>query len=97
MGLLSRNTGSNFSGRGKDRRKNRRRVSRSSAWVRLEGGFAVRPCNVLNSSDSGVCIQLDDADALTSEFTLMMSRTGSSSRRARVKWRRGAQVGAEFV
>lgn len=97
MSLLSRNSDSNFNGRGKDRRKNRRRASRASACVRLEGGFAVRPCNVLNSSDNGVCIQLDDADALTSEFTLMMSRAGSSGRRARIKWRRGAQIGAEFV
>jgi hypothetical protein len=30
-------------------------------------------------------------------FTLLMSRQAGSGRRARVIWRRGSQIGAEFV
>jgi hypothetical protein len=50
----------------------------------------------MDVSNCGACIVLDRSDGLTDEFTLMTSRQQSSGRRARVKWRRGLQIGAEF-
>lgn len=80
----------------KDQRKATRKKVGANAWIRLGGGFAVRPCNVTDMSDTGVQITVLDAEPLPNEFTLLMSRN-SAGRRARVKWRRGTKIGAEFV
>jgi hypothetical protein len=81
-------------------KKNRRRGSRKSigtnAWIRLDGGFALRPCKVVESSDTGVRIAVDAPVKLSDVFTLLMSRDARSGRCARIKWRRGSQIGAEF-
>jgi hypothetical protein len=39
---------------------------------------------------------IDTVHSVTSTFTFLMSRDGRG-RRARVKWRRGSQIGAEFL
>jgi len=76
------------------RRASRRKVS-TNAWIRLDGGFAVRPCSVIDLSDTGVQISVSAAESVPSTFTFVMSRT-ASGRRARVVWRHGSQIGAEF-
>jgi hypothetical protein len=68
-----------------------------NAWIRLDGGFAVRSCSVANLSDSGVQISVDAAQTIPSTFTLLMSRNAGKGQRARIKWRRGSQIGAEFL
>ena len=40
----------------KERRKATRRSVDTSGWVRFDGGFAVRPCKIVNLSDGGVRI-----------------------------------------
>lgn len=82
--------------RGKDLRKATRKALGADAWIRLGSGFAVRACKVTDVSDTGVQITVLDAQPLPNEFTLLMSRN-ATGRRARVKWRRGAKIGAEFV
>ena len=96
MGLLSGTLGYDYGGHIKDRRKNKRRPLGNLSWVRLDGSFAVRACKVLESSNTGVRLSLDRSDGLTEEFTLMATRGEVQGRRAKVKWRRGLQVGAEF-
>jgi hypothetical protein len=96
MGLLSVALGYDHGGNIKNRRKIKRRAMGAPGWVRLESSFAVRSCKVMDVSNCGACIVLDRSDGLTDEFTLMTSRQQSSGRRARVKWRRGLQIGAEF-
>jgi hypothetical protein len=82
--------------RPKDKRKANRKSIGTNAWIRLDGGFALRPCKVVDSSDTGVRIAIDAAVKLSDIFTLLMSRDARSGRRARIKWRRGSQIGAEF-
>ncbi len=96
MGLLS-GMRSDYGGNAKNRRKGVRRSVDSQGWVRMDRSFAVQPCRVLDRSDTGVCIRLDRTDGITSEFTLLATRLEKSGRRAKVKWRRGLQVGAQFV
>jgi hypothetical protein len=81
----------------KDQRRASRRKSGVKAWIGLDGGFAVRPCSVIDLSDTGVQITIDAPDSVPSIFNFLMSRTAGSGRRARVKWRRGSQIGAEFL
>jgi hypothetical protein len=81
----------------KNNRKSLRRSLGTDACIRLDGGFAARPCKVMDISDTGVRIRIEAADSVPSTFSLFVSRTADSGRRARVKWRRGSQIGAEFL
>ena len=81
----------------KDGRRNSRRRIGTAGWIRLDGGFATRPCNVLDLSDTGVRISADGAATITGGFTFLLSRDRGARRRARVKWKQGSQIGAEFV
>ena len=78
-------------------RKALRKGSASNAWIALDGGFAVRSCSVVDLSDTGVQIKIDPADFVPSYFTLMTSRNSGTGRRARVVWRRGSKIGAQFL
>ncbi len=82
--------------RGKDQRKAARRKVSVNGFIRPDSGFAVRPCTIIDLSDTGVQISIDAAQSVPSTFTFMTSRTGTG-RRASVKWRRGSQIGAKFL
>ena len=79
----------------RDKRQTKRKPIGAAAYIRL-GSFAARPCTVLDLSDTGVRISVESAATIPAEFTLLLSKN-SHGRRARVKWRRGIQIGAEFV
>jgi hypothetical protein len=79
----------------RDKRQTRRKPIGAAAYLRL-GSFAARPCTVLDLSDTGVRISVDSAASIPAEFALLLSKN-SQGRRARVKWRRGNQIGAEFI
>jgi hypothetical protein len=81
----------------KNNRKANRKEFGVNAWIRLDGGFALRPCKLIDYSDTGVRISIDATEKLSGEFTFLMSRDAGRGRRARIKWRRGSQIGAEFV
>jgi hypothetical protein len=80
----------------KEKRRVTRRLVRTEAFVRFGGGFASRACTVLDLSEVGVRISLTGSEVIPDAFTLFQSR-GARGRPARVKWRRGNQIGAEFV
>jgi len=80
----------------KEQRRASRRKFSADAWIRLDGGFALRPCSVIDLSDTGVQISVGAGESVPSIFTFVMSRS-AAGRRARVKWRRGSQIGAEFA
>ncbi len=82
------------------RQNEKRRIPRKSiganAWIRMDGGFALRPCKVIDASNTGVRIVIDTPVKLSDMFTLLKSRDAKSGQRACVKWRRGSQIGAKF-
>lgn len=77
-------------------RKATRRKIGDAAWIRPDGGFAVRPCRLIDYSDTGAKIALQPSEKLSSIFYLLMSRNTSLGRRARLKWRKDDEIGAEF-
>jgi hypothetical protein len=89
--------GFSFIKKSKDKRKVTRRKAGTIGWVRLDGGFATRQCNVVDISDDGVQIALEAAQKIPDTFTFLPSRGVGSGRRARVIWRRGSQIGAKFT
>ncbi len=80
----------------KDRRRAHRGKAESQGWVRPDGGFAARPCEIIDLSHAGVRIRADGLQ-IGDVFTLVLSRRGSVGRRVRVKWRRGVEIGGEFI
>jgi hypothetical protein len=86
-----------FFGGGRKTRELRRAARRSvgnAGWIRPDGGFAKRACKVLDISDTGVRLTSDDPVPDVFNF---VSASGGLGRRVRVKWRRGTQIGAEFI
>jgi hypothetical protein len=67
----------------------------NNTWIRLEGSLT-RQCQVLDLSRTGVRLTVTNAHSLPNKFTLILSKN-CSGRPARVKWRRGTEVGAEFL
>ena len=86
-----------FGLRSRDQRKASRWKSSGQAWIRLDGGFAVRPCRVIDLSDTGVQISVSAGLSVPNSFTFLITRDAGTGRRARVKWRSGSRIGAEFV
>ena len=79
-----------------NKRRAARRKSGATAWLRLDGGFAMRPCQVLDVSDTGVRIAVDPSLRVPAEFVLVLAQ-GGQGRRLHIKWRNAKQIGAQFV
>ena len=73
-----------------------RKSVQQSAWIVLEGGFAARPCTVIDLSDSGAKIRVDDPSSVNSRLKLSFSRDGRKGRTCEVAWRRGNTLGLKF-
>jgi hypothetical protein len=78
-----------------EKRRSPRRSFNETGWIRLEGGFATRQCNVLDYSETGVCLYLADAEKIPGTFTFSFSKD-ALGRRARLASRRGNHISAEF-
>lgn len=74
-----------------------RRSVRQSAWITLDGGFAARPCTVLDLSTTGAKLMVDDPQAVLSTMRLAFSRDARTGRVCDVVWRRGKTLGVRFV
>ncbi len=81
----------------KDSRKDKREDVGTKAWVRLDGGFSVRACRLVDLSNSGVRILVEAPHDVADRFSLLLTRGAAPGRRCRVKWRNGSEIGAEFV
>ena len=81
----------------KDFRKTPRAAIGSKAWIRFDDGFSVRPCRLIDWSSTGIRIAIDAPRDVADRFSLLLSRDAAPGRRCRVKWRKGSEIGAEFV
>jgi hypothetical protein len=77
-----------------ERRKSARSTHGARAWIRLDGSFATRPCRVIDLSPVGARLSIEGE--IPNAFALLLSQN-SAGRKARIKWRRGNQVGIQFV
>jgi hypothetical protein len=74
-----------------------RKSVRQSGWITLDGGFAARPCTVLDLSSAGAKITIDDPNAVTAKVRLAFSRDTRTGRICQVVWRRGTTLGIKFI
>ncbi len=78
------------------KKRETRKSVQHQAWIVLEGGFAARPCTVLDLSDSGAKIRTDDPSSVNSKLKLSFYRDGRKGRSCEVAWRRGQTLGLRF-
>jgi hypothetical protein len=69
----------------------------TQAWIRIDAGFSVRACRLLELSGKGARIVVDAPHDVADRFLLLLSRDASPGRRCRVKERNGTEIEAEFV
>lgn len=74
-----------------------RRSLRQSGWITLDGGFAARPCEVVDLSSTGARLTMADPISLGPKLRLAFSRDARTGRNCEVVWRRGTTVGVKFV
>ena len=79
------------------KKRDPRRVVNQAAWITLEGGFAARPCSVIDLSKTGAKVQMQTVEQLPSNLRLTFSRDGRTGRPCEVLWRRGKTVGVRFL
>ena len=59
---------------GKKSRPARRRASQP-AWMTVDGGFAARQCTVIDISEGGARLRVEDPQFVTPQFQLKFDRT----------------------
>jgi len=74
-----------------------RKSVRQPGWITLDGGFAARPCTVLDLSSAGAKITIDDPNAVTAKVRLAFSRDARTGRACQVVWRRAKTLGIRFI
>ena len=77
-------------------RKAKRTQRRQAAWVVLDGGTRL-PCVLWDISDAGARIAAARAGGLPDVFGLFLTKDGKARRFCRVAWRRGGQLGVQFI
>jgi hypothetical protein len=78
-------------------RKASRRKMGAAAWIRPEDGFSVRKCIISDISPTGVRLVVDPSMMNMKRFRLLTTRDAAQGCPCRVRWRRGSEIGAEFV
>jgi hypothetical protein len=79
----------------RDKKRLARKTYHQEAWIGLDG-FAARKCRIIDASDYGARLLLDDADLIVDRFKLKLTRT-AEGRTCKVAWQKGRELGAEFV
>lgn len=80
----------------KERRKSAREPFNRFARVQGEPGSPSRDCLIINMSDDGVRLHVENFDVPT-DFQLIMSDGPQQRRSCRVVWRLGFEYGAQFT
>ena len=80
---------------GRKTRSSRRRTTQP-AWMRIDGSFATRQCTVIDISEGGAQLRVEDPQFVKPRFHLKFERT-SPGRPCKVAWTKGHLVGVEFV
>lgn len=74
-----------------------RRRADKQAWLVTDGSFALQSCTVVDMSDKGARLTVDQSDRLPKHFNLTFSRGSRSGFRCEVRWKRGRSIGVKFV
>lgn len=81
---------------GFDNRRSIRRPIRIPAKMAADSGALLRDCVVLDISESGARLGIEDTQLLPDEFTIVFASGGRPYRRCHILWRSKTQLGVLF-
>jgi len=73
-----------------------RRRTNQPAWITVDGGFATRQCTVIDISEGGARLRVEDPQFVKPQFQLKFERS-SPGRACKVAWKKGDVIGIKFV
>ena len=79
----------------RDKTRLARKTYHQQAWIGLDG-FAVRRCEIVDASDFGARLLLDDPSLIVDRFQLKLTRT-AKGRTCKIAWQKGREIGAQFI
>src|SRR5205807_1465696 len=79
-----------------EQRKYRRRELNVPAKLDPGGGLPLRDCILVDISEMGARLLLNDGMQTPDDFVLLLTPSGVPRRRCRLVWRTTSQVGVEF-
>ena len=80
---------------GRKSRPSRRRTNQP-AWMTIDGSFAARQCTVIDISEGGARLRVEDPQFVKPQFHLKFDRS-SPGRACKVAWKKGDLIGIKFV
>jgi PilZ domain len=79
-----------------NQRRSSRQTVNAPAWMDI-GRDARRRCRLIDISANGARLVVDDIETTPDSFDLRLSRFGRAAYHCNVIWRRGNEVGVEFL
>ena len=79
-----------------NRRKSVRRAIGYGATIVAPDASWTRKCRVIDISESGAKLALEEPGELPRDFVLVLSERGGPKRRCHVVWQMGDELGVEF-
>ncbi len=73
-----------------------RRQTNQPAWMTVDDSFAARQCTVVEISEGGAKLKIEDPQFVRPHFQLKFERA-SPGRACKVVWKKGDVFGIEFV
>jgi PilZ domain len=80
-----------------DKRRRPRKQLNLPAWIDVGNDAHPQRCTVIDMSDSGARLAVDDIECLPDRFHLGLSRYGQSRQSCNIVWRTHDEVGIEFI
>ena len=80
----------------RERRKHTRRTVRYKAWIDVSADEMI-DCELVDISEGGAKVQVNDRAQVPNHFVLLLSRQGSPQRPCRVVWRDEQHIGVQFA
>ena len=77
-------------------RQEPRNTIHKRAWISVGEGLPLRDCTVIDISDSGAKLTLENIDEIPREFSLRLSRYGHSCYSCRIVWSKLNTIGVRF-
>ena len=80
-----------------DMRLRPRRNVHTAAWIGFDGETRLQRCTLVDISEDGARLAIEEAEDLPDQFNLVLSRFGRPSHQCSVVWKVTDQVGVKFI
>jgi hypothetical protein len=80
-----------------NKRRTARQTVNSTAWMEIDSDGRRRKCRLVDISANGARLIVENAESTPDSFNLLLSRFGRPYYRCNVIWKRGNEMGVEFL